>query len=516
MTRSFDSIIVGGDPDGLVAAIALAERGSKVLLVDANAELGGAFREIEFAPGFRAAPLAADAGYLSPEVMRMIGVMPAAAAPSDPALVSLADHAPLLLRSTIAETAEGLKDFSANDAQQWPIFAERMAALARFLAELYRAPPPRIDADTASEFLGLASLARSYRGLGRSGMVDLLRTLPMALADMLDDTFESDRLKGALAALGVMDVCQGPFGGGTTFTFLHRHVGAQPGVFSERARWHDGGTTLVSILARRVQALGITVETGAIVQQVLVREGRVAGIQLASGEEIAARTVISSLDPYRSLLELLDPVHLDPETIHAVRNIRFRGVATKILLALDALPTIPGTSAPFTGAVLIAPGVRYVERAYDATKYGRCSEEPVIEVRFPSVTQPGLAPAGRHVAVVHVQCTPYRLRDEDARESVADGAIAILDRHIPGFTACVRDEVALGPAELEAQFGVREGAVSQGEMMLDQILFMRPVPGLARYATPIRGYFLCGAGTHPGAGITGVSGLLASRAALSA
>jgi phytoene dehydrogenase-like protein len=347
-------------------------------------------------------------------------------------------------------------------------------------------------------------------------MVDLLRTLPMALGDLLDDTFDSDRLKGVLAALGAMDVCQGPAAGGTAFTFLHRHVGAQPGVFSERLRWNDGAGTLVSILARRAQALGVTVETGTITRQVLVRDGRATGVALASGEEISASKVISSLDPYSSLLGILDPIHLDPETIHAVRNIRFRGVATKILLALDALPTIPGTTAPFTGAVLIAPGVRYVERAYDATKYGRCSDEPVIEVRFPSVTQPGLAPAGRHVAVVHVQCTPYRLRDEDARESVADRAIAMLDRHIPGFTACVRDEVALGPAELEAQFGIREGAVSQGEMMLDQILFMRPVPGLARYATPIRGYFLCGAGTHPGMGITGASGLMASRAALSA
>lgn len=516
MTRTVDSIVVGGDPEGLVAAIGLATRGQKVLLVESGTELGGTLREIEFEPGFKAAPLAADVGFLSPEVAALIGTLPTAAATADPAVVSLTeDGEPLLLRSSIAQTAEGLREVSAKDAQQWPIFAARMAALARFLAELYRVPAPRIDADSFGELVGFAKLGRSYRGLGTAGMVDLLRTLPMAMADLLDDTFESPRLKGALAALSVMDVCQGPIAGGTAFTFLHRNVGAQPGVFSERLRFAGGAATLVSMLAQRAQVAGVTIQTATSVRQVLVRSGRVAGVVLDSGEEIGARTVISSLDPYHSLLGLLDPVHLDPELIHAVRNIRFRGASTKVLLALDGLPEIPGAAAPFEGAVLIAPDIRYVERAYDATKYGRCSEEPVLEVRFPSVSQPGLAPDGQHVAVVHVQCTPYRLREEgDEREAVIDRAIAMLERHLPGFAGRIKALEVLSPADLEERFGVREGAVSQGEMMLDQILFMRPVPGLSRYATPIPGYFLCGSGTHPGAGITGMSGLLASRAAL--
>ncbi len=517
MARTFDSIIIGGDPDALVAAAVLARRGSKVLLLDANPELGGAFREIEFAPGFRAAPLVADAGYVAPDVARVLGAMPATEPTADPAVISLCDGPPLLLRASVARTAEGLEALSRRDAQSWPVFAERMAALAGFLAELYRLPPPRIDADSAGEFLGLAILARKYRGLGVSGMVELLRTLPMALGDLLDDWFESQALKGVLAALGVMDVCQGPLAGGTAFTFLHRHVGAPPGVFSEHVRLKEGAATLVSALAQRARSLGVTLETGSAVQRVIVRKGCIAGVTLASGEEIQARAVISSHDACRSLLELLDPVHLDPELIHAVRNIRFRGVTTKILVALDSLPAIPGTSSPCAGAVLIAPTIRYVERAYDAAKYGRCADEPFIEVRFPSVTQPGLAPPGKHVAVVHVQFTPYALRDESwdgMRDVVADRAFAMLERRIPGFTGCVRERVVLSPADLESRLGVREGAASQGEMMLDQILFMRPVPGLSRYETPIPGYFVCGAGTHPGAGITGLSGWLASRAAL--
>jgi phytoene dehydrogenase-like protein len=518
MARTFDSIVIGGDPDGLVAAIRLAQRGSQVLLVEANAELGGIFREIEFAPGFRAAPLVHDAGYLSLDIVGLLGGRPAQEDISDPAVISLADNKPLLLRSSVADTAADLSAFSQYDAQNWPAFAQRMADLAGFLAELYRVPPPRIDFDTAGEFLGLASLGRKFRGLGRSGMIELLRTLPMALGDLLDDWFESDRLKGTLAALGVMDVCQGPIAGGTAYTLLHRHIGAAPGVFSERMRLQGGPATLVSVLADKARAAGITIETSAAATRVVVRDGRIAGVTLASGEEIGARTVVSSLDPYKSLLELLDPVYLDPELIHAVRNIRFRGVTTKILVALDSLPLIPNVNAPLTGAVLIAPSIRQVERAYDATKYGRGSEEPFIELRFPSVTEPRLAPPGKHVAVVHVQFTPYNLRegrwDRMREKIIADRAFALIERHIPGFTSRAKARVVLSPAALEARFGIREGAISQGEMMLDQILFMRPVPAVARYATPIPGYFLCGAGTHPGAGIIGQSGLLASRAAL--
>ena len=517
MTRAFDSIVVGGDPDGLAAAIGLSQRGAKVLLVEANAALGGAFREIEFAPGYRTAPLASDTGYLSPEVARALGSVPAAEPTPDPVVVSLSDGAPLLLRAATAQTAEDLKRFSTKDAQNWPAFTERMGSLAQFLAELYHVPALRIDADKTREFLALASLGSKYRKLGKTGMVELLRTLPMALGDLLDDWFESDRLKGMLAALGVMDVCQGPVAGGTSFTFLHRHVGGRQGVFNERLRLKGGATALVAALAERARALGVTIETNVAVGRTIVRDGRIAGITLASGEVITCRTVVSSLDPYRSLLGLVDPVHLDPEFIHAVRNIRFRGVTTKILLALDSLPPIPGTTAPLSGSVVIAPSIRYVERAYDATKYGQCSDEPFIEVRFPSVAQPWLAPAGKHVAVMHVQFTPYKLREqswEQIRDSVADRAVALVEQQIPGFASRICARSVLSPVDLESQFGVREGAVSQGEMMLDQILFMRPVAGFSRYATPIPGFFVCGAGTHPGAGIPGMSGLLAARAAL--
>ena len=515
MTRTFDSIVIGGGADGLVAATVLARSGSTVLVVEAQAELGGTFREIEFAPGFRAAPLAPDLGHVDAEVLRATGaVLPVAMTP-DPVVVSIAEGEPLVLRRTIEATAENLKRHSAKDAAAWPAFSARIHALAGFLVELYGMPPLQVDAGGLEDYLALAKLGLKFRGLGRAHMIELLRMLPMPLADLLDDSFQSERLKGALAALGVADLCQGPASGGTALNFLHRHVGAAPGVFGNRLHLQTGAGALIAALANRARAAGVTIETSAEVRRLLVIDDRVTGLQLTSGEEIHCRSVVSSLDPYRSLLELLDPVHLDPEFIAAIRNIRYRGVTSIVLLALDGLPTIPGVATTPAGAILIAPSTRYVERAYDASKYGHCSEEPVIELRFPSVTQSNLAPAGRYVATLRVQYTPYRLRDGDwgtVRDGVADRAIAFVDRHVPGFAMRIKYQAVLTPADLEARFGLREGAVSRGELALDQMLFMRPVAGASRYAMPVPGLYLCGAGTHPGHGMTGLSGLHTARA----
>jgi phytoene dehydrogenase-like protein len=496
VSRSVDAVVVGGGANGLTAAIGLARGGYKVLVAEAATELGGVFREIEFAPGFRVAPLAADVGYLSADVLRGTGLGPLAVEPTaDVTLTALGDGEPLQLHPDVARASHGLQRFSRKDAERWPAFVRQVDKFTGFLAELYRLPPPRIAADSLAELLTFANLGRKFRSLGKSDMIELMRVLPMSAADWLDDWFESDRLKGLLAALAVSDVSQGPMSGGTAFTFLHRHVGAKSGVFGERLRLKAGPMALIMALAERARSAGVTIETGAAVEHVIVRDDHVTGVRLASGEEIACRAVASSLDPTRSLFELLDPVHLDPEFMQAVRNIRYRGVTTKVLLGLDGGP------APPVGATIAAPSVRYVERAYDAVKYGRCSEEPILELRY----------SGANAAVLHVQFSPYGSRD-----SIAERAIALLDQHLPGFSARIRARSVLTPADLEANFGLREGAISQGEMLLDQILFMRPIAGASRYAMPVPGFYLCGTGTHPGGGVTGMSGWLAAQAVLSA
>lgn len=516
MSRRYGSIVIGGSADGLIAATALAQSGSTVLLVEAQAELGGTFREIEFAPGYRAAPLAPDLGHIDAAILQATGAMLPGAITPDPATIALGDGEPLQLRRSIAATAEGLKSRSTKDAAAWPAFCARMHALSGFLAELYRRAPPQLEASGFEDYLALAKLGLKFRGLGRAGMYDLLRALPMPIADLVDDWFESERLKGALAALGVADLCQGPASGGTALNFLHRHVGAEAGVFGDRLRLQTGGGAMIAAFADRARAASVTIETGAEVRRLLVADDRVVGVRLASGEEIRSANVVSSLDPYRSLLELLDPAYLDPDFIAAVRNIRHRGVTSIVLLALDGLPEVPGLATVPAGSIVIAPSVRHVERAFDASKYGHCSAEPVVELRFPSITQSKLAPMGRHVAMLRVQYTPYRLRDEDwstMRNTVAVRAVALVERHIPGLASRINHRVVLTPADLEAQFGLREGAVSRGELALDQMLFMRPVAGASCYAMPVPGLFLCGAGTHPGYGMTGLSGLHAAHAA---
>jgi len=519
MSRDFDSVVIGASADGLVAAAVLARAGRRVLVLEAEREPGGTLREIEFAPKFRAAPLAADLGHVHEDVLRATGAMlPVAVAP-DPCAVALGEGGPLALHRTTAATAEGLRRHSAKDAAAWPAFAASMHALAGFLGELLRRPAFALAATNYREMMSLAGLGLRYRALGRRGMAELLRTLPMALADLLDDWFEGERLQGLLAAIGTADLPQGPMAGGTALALLHRHVGAAPGVFGERLRLQTGGTALVTALADRARSCGALIETGAEVRRILVREDRIAGVALASGEEIACRDVVSGAGVGRTLLELVDTAHLDTEFIDAVRNIRHRGVTSFVLLGLNGLPAIPGLAGPPAGSFWLAPSVRHVERAHDDAKYGRCSEEPVIELRFPSVTQPNLAPPGMHVAMLRVQYTPWRLREGDwqsARDAMAARALVAVERQLPGFGARIAHQSVLAPPDLEARFGLPEGAVSRGEVALDQLLFMRPVAGAGRHAMPVPGLYLCGAGTHPGPGLTGLSGLLAARAALPA
>ena len=517
--RRVDTVVIGAGTNGLVTAIGLARAGSKVLVVEASSSLGGALREIEFAPGFRASPLASDLGWIPRDVLMGTGITLGSEIRSDPTMIGLAEGEPILLRRGIVDTAEALRRFSPKDAERWPAFASHVAMITEFLGRLYRVPPPRIDADSIGEFITLAKLGRSLKGLGNREMIEVLRTIPLSAAEWLDDWFESDRLKGLLGGLAVSEGAHGPMAGGTAFTFLHRHVTGEAGVFGDRLRLQAGPVALIDQLAGRARAAGAEIVTDARVAGIVVRDDRIAGVHLATGEEIGCREVVSSLDPYRTLLELMDPVHLDPDFIHAVTNIRFRGATTKVLVALDSLPPIPGLPAGgVPGGVAIAPSLRYLEKASDAVKYGRCSEEPFVEVRFPSGGNPNAAPPGKHVAVLQVQYTPYRLREESWNElgpRIGDKAVSLVDRHLPGFASRVLDRVVLTPKDLETRLGLREGAGSQGELMLDQILFMRPVAGWSRYAMPVPGLFLCGTATHPGPGITGMAGWLAAQAVLS-
>ncbi len=524
MATTYDVIVIGSGLDELVAAGFLAKAGRKVLLLESAAALGGAMVTEELAPGFRVDAAAHDAGWLSPRIVQALelerhGLVLLASDVTSftPAL----DGAPLVLWRDQARSVEAIRRRAPTDAAKWVDFSARMAKLAGFLEHAYAAPPPRPVSTRPADLVALLGVGLRLRGLGRTDMVELLRVLPMPVADLLDEWFADDVLKGTLGASGVSHLFQGPRSAGTAFLMLHHHVGRPAGCFRARTTARGGVGALAEALAKAARHFGAELRTDARVARIVARDGRVTGVALQGGEEFSARAVAPGADARRTFLELVDPAESDPEFLRAVGNIRSRGVWAKVNLALDGLPDfsgLPGDGPHLRGVISISPSLDYLERAYDAAKHGGVSIQPYLEAVIPSLADPGLAPAGKHVISVSVQYAPYKLKDgpwTDARRgALGDVVVNLLAEHVPNLKGLIRHRQVLTPADLEQRYGLREGQLYQGELGLDQALFMRPVPGWAHSVTPIEGLFLCGAGCHPGGGLAGAAGALAARAIL--
>ena len=520
-----DAIVIGAGANGLAAATTLGRAGKRVLLLDAGPALGGLSRAVEFAPGFHAAPLGLDAGWLPAAVARGMGMGIGDVADVAPAVgvtVATADNELLALPCDPRQAADRIAGLSKRDADRWPAFVSRLRSLAGFLEALYQLPPPDLDATSISELAPLVGLGRRFRSLGRAGMTELLRVMPMSVQDLVDEWFEHETVKVAVATGGVEDIQQGPRSGGTSYVLLHHLVGAPVGSVRARGWWRDGPdvfTLTADALARKA---GVAIRVGAKVERITVQNDAVTGVVLPGGEEIHAPLVISTADPVSTLLGMVDPVWLDPEFLHAVRQIKMRGCTAFVMYALDRLPDMRGLSNPtaaLAGTVTLTPDTVALERSYDAAKYGRVSDRLHVEFTVPSIRWPRLAPDGKHVVVAKAQYAPYRLRDGDTWDAARTSALA---ERVTSAIACVSprfgdhvcDVAVLTPADLAEEYGLAEGAVTHGELTLDQILFMRPVPGWGRYTMPVDGLYLGGAGAHPGPGILGAAGWLAARQAL--
>jgi phytoene dehydrogenase-like protein len=472
-------IVIGADANELAAAHCLARAGHRVSVIDERAT----------------PPDWPSEGWVAPRIARGLGLERAGVRTrgADPwASAPLPGGGNLELSSDMARSVAAIGRLNARDAAKWPTFCERMQHLARLLEWLYLQPPPAPTGRSAGDLAQLAAIGLRIRRLGRRGVEDFLRIAPMSVADLLDDWFESDALKGILGAAGLTNVCLGPRSGGTALRLLHRQAGNPPGVFRAPV------SNVREVLAGMP---GITVRRGERVSRIAVREGRVAGVVLAGGEELPAAIVVSGADPKRTLLDLADATWIDPDLVRAVRNVRSRGVVARVTLALER----PSAAS----ALVLAPSLDFLERAYDDAKYGRVSAAPYLETRA------GIPRAdGRHEISVRVQYAPYALRDgkwDDARRAaLANTVLRTLSRHAPGYEAAAVERVH-SPRELENEHGWPEGQEEQAEPALDQSFWMRPVPELARYRTPIGGLYLCGTGMHPGGGIAGASGYNAAR-----
>ena len=395
-----------------------------------------------------------------------------------------------------------------------------MEAFARILEEVAARPAPR-PAGPLRELAPFLGLGRKVRALGGNDMTELFRVLPLPAYDLLEDYFEDELLKGALGALSVRGLFQGPRAQGTALVLLHHLVGSPTGCFGTRTVVRGGVGGLAEALVGAARGRGVELRVDSGVERIEIERGRAAAVRLADGSELAARAVLSGMGPARTLLDLAGPTWLDPDFVHALRQIRFRGGFARIHLALSEAPRFEGLVDPPAGTIVLAPSLDHVERAYDDAKHGGVSGRPVLEARIPSLADPTLAPAGRHVMSIDVRFVPVDGREgsaglagSEAGDALADRAIAILAERAPNLPGAILERKVLMPADMASRYGLDGGDPYQGELALDQLLFMRPVSGWSGYRTPIAGLYLCGNGTHPAGAITGASGRLAASAVL--
>ena len=522
----WDTVILGSEPSALVAAAHLARAGRRVLVLEEREQLGGSWATQELMPGCRIDPVFDDVGWLPEDLVSGLELRRHGLdlIEPDPMVVAPGRRGGYLaLWRDVNRTRESIRTLAVQDAERWPAFADEMARHASILGTLYDAPPPRLGgAPDRDDLAGLFRLARRVGLAGRADLLELTRVVPMPIGELLDDWFESDTLKTTLGFGGVHGLLQGPRSGGTAFLFLHRHVGGGAGAIRMRQIARGGSGALVAALAAAARAAGAEIRTASRATRIDVRGGKVHGVVLDDGVELTAPSVLSSLDPRSTLLDLAGPLHFDPELVAALQHVRHRGATARVHFAVGELPRFRGIEARemLGGALVLAPSLDDVERAYDDAKHGRMSARPALEIVIPTLADPSRAPAATHLLSVTVQYAPHRLREggwtDARRDELGRTVLATLAEHAPGIRETVVGQCVLSPVDLERCYGLREGSLDQGEMTLDQILFMRPLPALARYRTPIDGLWLCGAATHPGGRIPGVSGRLAAREILKA
>ncbi len=511
-----DVVVIGGGHNGLVAAALLARSGRRVTLVERRRKLGGAATTDEFHPGFRVSSVAHTSGPIHPAVAREVGIDRAVDwIHADPLLTVLnPDGTPLCISADTNRTVESFRGFSGRDAQRWPEFEKAVGRLCAVLEKASFTAPPDVTAIHWRELLPLAGLGLAFRRLGRHDGQNALRWLPMAVADFAQEWFETPLLQAAVAARGITGVAAGPWSAGTTANLLLRAAWAGGRPLGSTTFARGGLGSLADALVGAATRAGVRVRTDAGVRCIQVKDDRATGVVLESGDEIHASAVVSAADPKHTMLDLVDPAVLDPEERHRVHCLRAAGMASKVHLALRDLPRFRGVDASLLrGRVQIGPEIDYLERAFDAWKYGADSEGPSIELTIPTLVDASLAPAGRHVLSAYVQFTPRTLRapQSDRRDAIARRVLGTLESYAPGLQGLVEHVEVLAPEDLETRYGLTGGHPDHGEHALDQLFTMRPLWGWPPYRTPIRGLFLCSAGTHPGGGVTGLPGRNAAR-----
>jgi phytoene dehydrogenase-like protein len=511
---NYDAIVIGGGHNGLTAAAYLARAGKKVLVLERRHVLGGAAVTEEVFPGFRFSVCSYVVSLLRPEIIRDLDLPRHGLEilPLDGTFTPMPNGDYLWRVNDHAKTRREIARHSRLDAEAYDEYGKAMVEMARFVKPILNMTPPDPASLNPRELLKLLFLGRRFQSLTDGDRYNQLQLMTMSAVDFLDQWFETDVLKATMSASGIIGTFLGVRSPGTAYVLLHHYMGEIDGAFRSWGFARGGTGAISNAIAAAAREAGVEIRTEASVERIAVTNGRASGVVLKSGDELRAAMVLSSVDPHLTFLKFVEAGALPEDFLDDVRRYKFRGSSGKVNLALDALPNfscLPGSGAHLRGAISISPSVDYMERAYDQAKYGEFSRRPYIDMVIPTLTDPSVAPPGKHILSCFVQYAPYKLAQgtwDEQREAFGDTVIDTIAEYAPNIRDIILHRQVLTPLDLERDFGLTEGNIFQGELTLEQLFFARPVPGWAQYNTPIRDLWMCGSATHPGGGIMGAPG----------
>ncbi len=510
----YDVIVIGGGHNGLVNAAYLARAGRKALVLERRHVLGGAAVTEEVFPGFKFSVCSYVVSLLRPEIIRELDLPRHGLEilPLDGTFTPMSNGDYLWRVNDHAKTRREIARHSRVDAEAYDEYGKAMIEMGRFVKPILNMTPPDPTSLEPRGLLDLLFLGRRFQALSDQDKYNQIQLMTMSAVDFLDQWFETDVLKATMSASGIIGTFLGVRSPGTAYVLLHHYMGEIDGAFRSWGLSRGGTGAISNAIADAAREAGAEIRTEAAVSKIIVKEGTAVGVVLGTGDYLTANVVSSSVDPNLTFLKMVGAEHLPAEFVADVRRYKFRGSSGKVNLALDALPNFrsrPGPGAHLRGAISISPNIDYMERAYDDAKYGRYSRWPYIDMVIPSLTDPSVAPPGKHVMSCFVQYAPYHLKAgtwDEQREAFGDTVIDTLAEHAPNINDIILHRQVVTPLDLEREWGLTEGNIFQGELTLEQLFFLRPAAGWAQYRTPIRNLYMCGSATHPGGGIMGAPG----------
>src|SRR5580692_6453031 len=518
MATSYDVIVIGGGHNGLVNAAYLARAGKKVLVLERRHILGGAACTEEVFPGFKFSVCSYVVSLLRPEIIRDLDlprhgleILPLDGTftpmPSGDYLWRVNDH---------GKTHREIARHSRVDAEAYDEFGKAMQAMCRFVKPILSMVPPDPNTLNPRELMKLLFIGRRFQGMSSYDKYNQVQLMTMSAIDFLDQWFETDVLKATMSASGIIGTFLGVRSPGTAYVLLHHYMGEIDGAFRSWGFSRGGTGAISNAIAGAALEAGVEIRKEVAVSKILIKNGVAQGVVLEGGEEIHADVVSSSVDPNLTFLKFIEAQHLPGDFLEDVNRFKFRGASGKVNMALDGLPTfkcMPGPGHHLRGAISISPSMEYMERAYDQAKYGEFSRRPYIDMVIPSLTDPSVAPPGKHILSCFVQYAPYKLASgtwDEQREAFGNTVIDTISQFAPNLKNLIIGKQFITPLDIERQTGLTEGNIFQGELSLEQLFFLRPAAGWARYRTPIKRLYMCGSATHPGGGIMGAPGRLAA------